>query len=86
MRLVQLSENADQLSELMMDSWVAFAESGCPETDATGTWPMHDTLSRDVMVFGEANVAKATVHRNPRAAELAAWGGFRRVTSRAAKL
>ena len=83
---MQLSETADKLSVLMMDSLVSFAASGCPETEATGPWPMHDPLSRQVMVFGEGNVAKTTLYSNPRAAELAAWAGFRRVPCSAAKL
>ena len=33
-----------------MDSWVAFAASGCPETEATGAWPLHDPLSRQVQI------------------------------------
>lgn len=86
MQPMQLSETADRLSELMMDSLVAFAASGCPETEATGPWPIHDPLSRKVMVFGEGNVAKTTLHNNPRAAELAAWAGFRRMPRSAAKL
>jgi len=41
--------NADALAELMMDAWVAFAATGSPQTEATGPWPMHDPLSRDVV-------------------------------------
>jgi carboxylesterase type B len=70
---------ADGLAELMMDSWVSFAATGCPETDGTGVWSLHDPMSREVMVFGDGNVAMSTLRQNPRAAELAAWGGFRRL-------
>lgn len=31
------------------------------------------------MVFGDGNVATTTLRQNPRAAELAAWAGFRRL-------
>ena len=34
-----------------MDSWVSFAKTGCPETEATGHWPLHDPLSRQVCVL-----------------------------------
>ena len=71
--------NANALSELMMDSWVKFADTGSPETPATGDWGLHDPLSRQVMIFGEDNVASAKMRQNPRSAELAAWAGFRRV-------
>jgi carboxylesterase type B len=48
MLIAARSATADNLSELMMDSWVAFAATGSPETEATGTWPLHDPLSRQV--------------------------------------
>ena len=60
---------------------VSFAARGSPETEATGHWPLHDPLSRDVMVFGEGNGSGARLRQNPRAAELAAWGGFRRLAA-----
>ena len=60
---------------------VSFAACGSPETEATGHWPLHDPLSRDVMVFGEGNGSGARLRQNPRAAELAAWAGFRRLTA-----
>jgi hypothetical protein len=63
---------ADGLAELMMDSWASFAATGCPETDGTGYWPLHDPLARDVMVFGEENRAATALRQNPRAAEMAA--------------
>ena len=74
---------ADGLAELMMDSWVSFAATGCPETEATGVWPLHDPMSREVMVFGDGNLAATTLRQNPRAAELAAYGGFRRLPAAA---
>ena len=78
--------NANALSELMMDAWVSFAATGSPETPKTGQWPLHDPLSRPLMIFGQGNKAAATLHYNPRAAELQQWAGFRHVLAKTASL
>ena len=43
---------ADRLSEWMMDSWLAFARTGDPSTEALGRWPSYDPDRRPTMVLG----------------------------------
>ena len=79
----QSSEQPDRFHPRVLSTraGVSFAARGSPQTEATGHWPLHDPLSRDVMVFGEGNGSGARLRQNPRAAELAAWGGFRRLAA-----
>lgn len=44
---------AEQLSQQMMDAWVAFAKTGNPSCDALGTWPRYDAVARNTMVLGK---------------------------------
>ncbi|MDE3114029.1 MAG: carboxylesterase/lipase family protein [Pseudomonadota bacterium] len=44
---------ADALSDTMMAAWVAFARTGNPATDGTGSWPRYDTATRSTMILGD---------------------------------
>jgi para-nitrobenzyl esterase len=39
-------ERAERVAHAMQSAWVAFARSGDPSCDATGTWPAYDTEHR----------------------------------------
>jgi para-nitrobenzyl esterase len=43
---------ADRLSEWLMDSWLAFARTGDPSTEALGRWPGYDARRRPTLVIG----------------------------------
>lgn len=43
---------AQQLSNWMIDAWVAFARSGNPSTAALGEWPAYDVQGRRTLVIG----------------------------------
>src|SRR4051795_558796 len=43
---------ADRLSEQMMDTWLAFARSGDPNTSGLPEWSTYDGTQRATMVFG----------------------------------
>ena len=63
---------AEALSAAMMQSWVAFANTGDPATNATGPWPRYDTHDRSTMIFGAGPPQSA---RDPRAERREAWDG-----------
>ena len=46
-------EKADNLSAAMMESWIAFARSGDPSSARSGDWPVYDTATRAVMIYGD---------------------------------
>ena len=45
-------EEAESLSDGMMDAWIAFAKSGNPSNDTSGAWLRYDTAKRATMMFG----------------------------------
>ena len=45
-------EEAEALSDGMMDAWIAFAKSGNPSNDTSGAWLRYDTAKRATMMFG----------------------------------
>eukprot|EP01060_Flectonema_neradi_P019048 TRINITY_DN2603_c0_g1_i1.p1 TRINITY_DN2603_c0_g1~~TRINITY_DN2603_c0_g1_i1.p1 ORF type:complete len:523 (+),score=94.28 TRINITY_DN2603_c0_g1_i1:1870-3438(+) len=68
-------KQANLLSENMMDAWGAFARTGNPSTTATGNWPVHDALSRPMMVFGDKQSA-APVLMKGAPPHLKSYGGL----------
>src|SRR5262249_34427691 len=58
-----------QLSETMMDSWLAFARTGNPSSLTAGDWVPYDTDRRATMVFD----AKTQLEDAPYDEERAAW-------------
>ncbi|MDZ7413081.1 MAG: carboxylesterase/lipase family protein [candidate division KSB1 bacterium] len=58
-----------QLSEQMMDAWIAFARTGNPATAALPVWPAYTANRRTTMVFDES----VTVVDAPMEAERAIW-------------
>ncbi len=44
---------AEDLAQIMMECWTAFARTGNPATAATGTWPRFDATGRETMIFGD---------------------------------
>jgi para-nitrobenzyl esterase len=44
---------AEALSDGMMDAWIAFAKTGNPSNDTSGTWDAYDTSDRATMIFGD---------------------------------
>ncbi len=46
-------EDAEALSDGMMDGWIAFAKSGNPSNDTSGAWLRYDESKRATMIFGD---------------------------------
>ena len=44
---------AEELSNAMMDAWIAFARSGDPSTGKAGSWPRYDSAGRETMIYGD---------------------------------
>jgi para-nitrobenzyl esterase len=42
---------AEDVSNAMMDAWIAFAKTGDPSGD--GSWPRYDAAKRATMIFGD---------------------------------
>jgi para-nitrobenzyl esterase len=68
-----------ELSETMMDSWIAFAKAGSPTTLRAGDWVPYDAGRRATMVFD----VKTRLEDAPFEEERAAWAGLG-VSARAA--
>jgi para-nitrobenzyl esterase len=47
-------EDAEALSDSMMDAWIAFAKSGNPSNDTSGAWLRYDAAKRATMMFGDS--------------------------------
>jgi para-nitrobenzyl esterase len=63
-----------QLSERMMDVWLAFVRSGAPSVSATGGhWPAYALEQRPTMQFD----CESTLQHAPYEEERAAWDGLR---------
>jgi para-nitrobenzyl esterase len=58
---------AEQLSEQMMDAWLAFAKTGDPSCQAVGAWPGYETQARSTMIFGKHTRAVAAPFEEERA-------------------
>ncbi|MBV9540199.1 MAG: carboxylesterase/lipase family protein [Alphaproteobacteria bacterium] len=46
-------EEAEAVSDAMMDAWIAFAKSGNPSNDTGGAWLRYDSRKRATMIFGD---------------------------------
>eukprot|EP01063_Lacrimia_lanifica_P020342 TRINITY_DN27673_c0_g1_i1.p1 TRINITY_DN27673_c0_g1~~TRINITY_DN27673_c0_g1_i1.p1 ORF type:complete len:508 (+),score=54.75 TRINITY_DN27673_c0_g1_i1:44-1567(+) len=68
---------ANQLAQMMMDSWGAFARSLSPETPHTGVWPPHDPKRRPTIVFGEGNKGQCSLKYDLHREALQSWGSSR---------
>jgi para-nitrobenzyl esterase len=68
-RFAGRGEAVNQLSETMMDAWLAFARTGSPATLTAGDWVPYDTDRRATMVFD----AKTRLEDAPYEEERAAW-------------
>jgi para-nitrobenzyl esterase len=62
---------AERLSEVMMDTWTAFARSGDPSHAAIPAWPRHDA-TRPTMILDRASRLELA----PRDRTLRAWEGL----------
>ncbi|MDP1803542.1 MAG: carboxylesterase/lipase family protein [Acidimicrobiales bacterium] len=60
---------AQRLSDVVQDAWLAFARGGDPSTDGLGPWPGYDDDRRATMVLG----SECRLENGPRAEELAVW-------------
>ena len=64
--------DADLLSEMMMDTWIAFARTGNPNHKDIPEWPAYDAEKRATMVLGtEWKVENALLDK-----ERKAWDGL----------
>jgi para-nitrobenzyl esterase len=61
---------AETLARTMMESWVAFAQTGDPSTSTTGPWPRYDAIRRPTMILGDG--APYTIDA-PNEERLRAW-------------
>ncbi|HEY4942106.1 MAG TPA: carboxylesterase/lipase family protein [Rhizomicrobium sp.] len=46
-------EEAEALSDAMMEAWIAFAKSGNPSNDISGAWLRYEPKKRATMIFGD---------------------------------
>jgi para-nitrobenzyl esterase len=60
---------AERLSGVVQDAWLAFARTGDPSTPAVGRWPRHHDGRQVTMVLGP----ECRPEESPRAEELAVW-------------
>ena len=51
-RFAGTSPEAERLSGLMMDAWIAFARNGNPSCESLGDWPTYGD-SRKTMILGK---------------------------------
>jgi para-nitrobenzyl esterase len=58
---------AEELSEQMMDAWLAFARTGDPSHPGIGAWPAYSTDKRHTMIFGKRCGAEAAPYEEERA-------------------
>jgi para-nitrobenzyl esterase len=64
---------AEALSSVMQQAWLAFARTGDPSHGALGSWPTWDPTTRSTMVFGGQSAPVDA----PRNAELSVWEQYR---------
>jgi para-nitrobenzyl esterase len=65
---------AEQLSQWMIDSWVAFARAGDPSTDTLGEWPAYDAQTRRTLMIGRTHAIEAAPFEEQRRCLAAALG------------
>jgi para-nitrobenzyl esterase len=49
---VEVSEDSQKLTKIMMDTWLAFARSGRPDNDGIPSWPEYNLNKRVIMNLG----------------------------------
>ncbi len=64
--------DAEQLSERMMDAWLAFARTGEPGHENLPEWPRYEPDRRATMIFGR----DAELTHAPADAERSVWDGI----------
>jgi para-nitrobenzyl esterase len=65
---------AEQLSQWMMDAWVAFARSGNPSTAALGDWPVYEAETRRTLIIGRTHRIESAPFEEQRTCLAAALG------------
>jgi para-nitrobenzyl esterase len=55
---------AEDVSNAMMDAWIAFAKTGDPTSD--GSWPRYDAAKRATMIFGDGQPHTASAPNEER--------------------
>ena len=68
-RFTGTGPEADKLSAVMMDAWIAFARTGDPNHQDMDRWPVYDSACRATMVFGK----ETHCEEDPLGEERAAW-------------
>jgi para-nitrobenzyl esterase len=66
------SEEAKELSEKIMDSWITFARTGNPSHNGIPEWPQYDTEKRSTLLLGK----EIKVVDDPYGKERMAWDGI----------
>ena len=64
--------DAERLSEVVIDTWAAFARRGDPSHAAIPPWPRHDPATRPTMIFDR----EPRLDLAPRDRTLRAWEQF----------
>ena len=54
-RFTGTGPEAEKLSELMMDAWLAFARNGSPNHTGLDEWPVYDPARRATMIFDKSS-------------------------------
>jgi len=49
---IESNETTEQLSKIIMDTWITFAKTGNPNHDSLPEWPSYDMINRATMVLG----------------------------------
>ena len=70
--LSETSEEAEKLSEKIMDSWIAFARTGNPSHNGIPEWPKYNVEKRSTMMLGK----EIKVVVDPYGKERLAWDGI----------
>jgi para-nitrobenzyl esterase len=68
-RFTGVGPEATQLSQHMMDAWLAFAKRGEPSHPGIGAWPAYSVAERQTMIFGR----RCGAERAPFEEERAVW-------------
>ncbi len=66
-------EEAEALSDAMMDAWIAFAKYGNPSADDSTAWLRYDAKKRGTMIFGDGAPHMTSAHNEDRRK---AWEGI----------
>lgn len=45
----EVNEDTHKLVKIIMDTWLAFARSGCPDNDEIPSWPVYELQKRSIM-------------------------------------